>query len=68
MWPNPSKSWSQPPRQLKTNLSGKHHQFSTRRLNTAIHSDVTSGTYPHPLLISHNIKFHLSHYIFILSI
>lgn len=48
MWPTPSKSWSQPPRQLKTSLSGKRHQFSTRRLNTAIHSSVTSGTYPAP--------------------
>lgn len=50
MWPTPSKSWSQPPRQLKTSLSGKRHQFSTRRLNTAIHSSVTSGTSPLQLI------------------
>jgi hypothetical protein len=68
MWPTRSKSLSQPPRQLKTNLSGKSHQFSTQRLNNAIHSDVTSDTYPYTVLISYDAKHHSSRHIFISSI
>jgi len=68
MWPSSFKFWSQPPRQLKTNPSSKNHQFSRRRLHTAIHSGATRGPSPCNFVIPRDTKDNLSHNIFILSI